>query len=358
MKILHLGQNIPDARVEKSMITDLDAGNKVALVGTNINSFTFDKLSDVPCFTMKVGFKEQIGRADNSVKSQLASFIEDFDPDVIHAHDIYNAGFARLFDIPFLYNDHEAWSFKIKETAPQGSLISKKYWRRYYGLRVRRKWILKNEPEILKGRVTISVSDTLRKFHEDSGATAYCIHNFPLKEEAKALQIDEKIENSIAYVGRDMRASSNPYRDTSGFLQAVKDQNLQLGVIGDDSLKSSGNIKSYGFVSHNQINELLLPYEFGALAYQPSPFHKFTDHVKMYHYLFSGLYIIAPDSFSLSHIPFVTYFSDMSELRKVIEGTNKVDSKEIQKYAFSNFIWEGESKKQTEATKLTLERGV
>ncbi|HEU4824338.1 MAG TPA: hypothetical protein VFS97_13005, partial [Nitrososphaeraceae archaeon] len=107
MRILHVShESLPDWRIEKSALTDLNLGHEVFFAGRVSNSYSGNAFSKI----YKIGWtaKARLGLPFywHSVKKQVEKVLNETKPDVIHAHNIFSAKMASEFGIPFVYDDH------------------------------------------------------------------------------------------------------------------------------------------------------------------------------------------------------------------------------------------------------------
>ena len=344
MRILHLGIKLPDARVEKSIISDMKRGGNVALAITRGSEFAVDQNLDIIKSYFEFGFWQQIKVKKNPTYGQINHIISEFDPDLIHAHDIYNASIADKLDLPIIYNDHEAWLLKINATIPIHSKRTVKYWKRLLGIFFRRRLIERLENWIIPNNVTITVSENITNYHRENGGECFTVHNYPMEREIDQDVLPEKVKGTVVYVGRDISFMSGPFRDTTGFKEILYENDIKLVVIGDKKLEDNDKLTSLGFVQHSHLNELIKPYEYGALAYNPHPFHFYADHIKTYNYLHAGMHVLAPSSFDLPHIPYMLYYNDITQIPSLINSHRSEDPEEIKSYASKHFIWENDEK--------------
>ncbi|MHA2033420.1 MAG: glycosyltransferase, partial [Candidatus Kariarchaeaceae archaeon] len=322
------------------MISDHRRGDQPIAALLGLGPAALNQAKEFKQRQFQYGALEQFGMKRKRSLAQIKDIIDEFDPDLLHAHDLYNAVLASQFDLPWIYNDHEAWSFKTKATVPINSKLTFSYWKRYVGLRFRKRYVVKWERKLLKGLVTLAVSSNLAKFHDELGAHSFTINNFPMFDEIKDLKLEDKEEGSIAYIGMDISYFSGLFRDTRGFIEAATSQGNHLVIIGDSNLKTHGNITNHGFVHHNEINKLLLPVQFGALAFRPHSLHIFGDNIKIYNYLHAGQMIIAPYTFELPEINHKRTYQTFSEIPKLINTPVKITPEEIMTEAREKFIWE------------------
>lgn len=356
LRILHLGNRFPDARVEKCMISDTRRGDTPAVALLESKGLALETSRDFPQYMFKYGGLSQLGFYSKGSIKDLENHIKQFDPDLIHAHDIYNAILADKLGLPYIYNDHEAWSFKIAATVPVASKMTLKYWRRYLGLSVRKRIVPRREDEILKKGITLTVSDALTEYHLSKGAKAFTVNNYPMLTEIENFKVKEKINGSLAYVGTDLSHFSGPFRDTRGFIEFITEENIKLTVIGDRNLESTDLITNHGFVHHSKINELLESIQFGALAFNSHPFHIFADHVKIYNYLHAGMILIAPNSFDIPEVLDIRKYSSFSDIPDLMMEPSKYTPEEISDHARKNFIWERREESIASAVKLAIEQ--
>ena len=105
--VLHIAHQLPDIRVEKMMLGGKDLGFDVQIAVQKFISFSFDELKSCKVHLFDSGALDQFGFKRDSV-NQIKEIIGTVNPDIIHAHDIYNAYFtSQATHQKFVYDDHE-----------------------------------------------------------------------------------------------------------------------------------------------------------------------------------------------------------------------------------------------------------
>ena len=131
MKILHVGDSFPDARVEKTIISDEKQGHKVSLILSTLGPNIFDHKDELPIYHLNMSRANNLGFNRNKVTQEFKEIVNEIDPDIIHCHNIFNAVLCLDIDVPWIYNDHEAWGKQIEYRWPTNPLYSPIFYRRF-----------------------------------------------------------------------------------------------------------------------------------------------------------------------------------------------------------------------------------
>jgi catalase (peroxidase I) len=114
LKVLHLSDmHLPDWRIEKSALTDLNLGHEVVFGGME-SKYTGNIFSKIFQIQWTPRARRAVPFYWHSVKKQLEKVLNETKPDVIHAHNIFSAKMVSEFRIPFVYDDHEFWPIYVK----------------------------------------------------------------------------------------------------------------------------------------------------------------------------------------------------------------------------------------------------
>jgi len=346
MRILHLSHNgLPDMRVERAAQTAKKDGHTMCfsgpfIKGTGFPIRSFHKFYELP-FNKFANAK--IPSYWGTLKRKLSRILDQYRPDLIHAHNIVAAKLASEFSISFIYDDHEYWSKRFKAQARIGK-PNKMY--------IRWLWTRWEKEVLRKAPATITVSRTVAEEHKRLCKHVYVAPNFPSRIESESLKMNFRKDNlSSVYVGTDCsRPSSSPYRNVEGLLQIFHDNDVgTLTVLGDPTLCSSRNIKSLGFLPHQTMMQELTKHHIGLLPWKKHWFHKYSNPNKPYEYTHAGLLVL-----TVSDFPCVTrhleenciVFDNYQELRELLlfyaddlDEINELRVK-IRKFALENLTWE------------------
>lgn len=339
-KILHVGHQIPDVRVEKMMLAAKDFGFKVEIATERIKNFTFEPLKGTPVHFYKASVKDHFGWANNA-KERLKEIVEEVDPDIIHAHDIYNAHFVADIDRPLVYDDHEYWSNAIKNDTAPGSWLSFGKWKRSVGLQIRRRNIPKWEQEILSRSTVITVAERIAEAHRKFNPHVFVVENFPHSTEIYDVPLEGRDPVLSAYIGRDLGTMGNKYRSTGNFFQLARStKDIKLKIIGDVKIKSEENIISTGFVDHRRILGLIADCTFGLGPWIPHESHQYSSANKLYLYAHAGLHIIIPYTLTIHPFSSYSYFKTHEEIFDIIRNPPKIEPEEIIHHARENILFD------------------
>lgn len=347
MKVLYISSDcLPDPRVEKVAQTAKRDGHITCFGGPfkdglQIAAYPFDRFYRMPfnrLANVKVPFYW------SALKRRLSRIIEEYNPDVIHAHNVIAARLTCEFSIPFIYDDHEYWSKNSK--ALRGiweprTIFKNWLWTRW------EKWVIERASAIL---VTC---ETVAEEHKLLNDDVYVVPNLPLRSLTASLQPDFK-ENkclSSVYLGRDCSTPSLvPYRNVEGLVDLFSKNNFgKLVVIGDSHLPSSRNIESLGFLPHRIMMDKLTKYHIGLLPWKKHWLHKYKNPNKPYEYAHAGLFVL-----TTSDIPCVikrlgecaVAFDNLSKLKDLLTyyANNLDEVQELRiktrKFALENLTWE------------------
>ncbi len=337
--VLHIAHQLPDIRVEKMMLAGKDIGFDVQVVAQKFSSFSFEELESCTVHLFDSGALDQFGFKRNSI-NQIKKIIDNVNPDIIHAHDIYNAYFtSQATHQRFVYDDHEFWSQAIANQEPSGKFIKKT--RRTIGLFIRRKRIPTWEKKIIANNVVITVTDQIAEHHRKIGKEVFVIENFPHSKELMEPKQKKREEKQLVYIGKDLSSFGTKYRNTKGFLDIMqKNQDLVLKVIGDRNLKTHGNIISIGYIPHMKIIPEISDSSFGVLPWKPHENQAFFSPNKVYLYAHAGLHTIVPRTFTNHPLLSYSYFNRFEDIPDIVRAKPEYSSNEIIKHARAEIIFD------------------
>lgn len=350
MKVLHVSDaSIPDARVERMAYLSKRRGYQTFFAGLGFGGFALDKkvfdgIYDVPWSPYaRLGLEPYF----SWVKRKLVKIIDSVKPDIVHAHNIFSAKVIYEIGVPFVFDDHELFSFEAKSLAEwrRKSLLGRavalyKFYR--CGL-----W----ERQVSLNAPVVTVSGSVADHYHTLGARVFVIPNYPLKYEVAKVHFSNEKEDEFTavYVGDDISSMSRPYRDLSGLVKIFKELNIRLVVIGDKKLISEGSIVSLGYIPHMKLYEVMSHFHIGLLPWRRHWLHRYANPNKPYMYAHCGLLVVV--STSLRNV--IKAFNskckvvkDYSELRDVLmELSNNVETvvkegERCRELARSNFIFD------------------
>lgn len=378
-KILHIGKRFPDARIEKSMISDMNRGDNPSIVNYEYGVPAFKEVGKCAQYKMPFGHAQHFGSKYEVTIKAFKEVMDDADPDLLHVHDIYNAAFINyiqnklgVFGTPWIYNDHEAWGEIIKHSKPIDSIFSKKFWFRYLGWQIRKFKFKGWEKKIFsKDRAVITVSRLAReRIFNKFGINSQLVKNYPMSYETDGVEFSDDRSFSIAVI-ENFSVKSKKYRDTKGFIGNVmntKNIDVQLVVIGDPKMKSLVDISDapnykkievHGIIPHMEIYDAIKGCMLGALPFHKHEHQFMSDSNKAYMYAHMGLVVLGPTTFCMDDLYYLAY-DTMTQLPVLLEQFNKENiypsPTEIAAEARANLIWEKQEDKITTATEFAMER--
>lgn len=349
MNVLHVSNNgFPDTRVERAARTAKKDGHVVSFAGPYV-----DKAHSVNIFDLS--FELPFNKLSNSaipfywgvLRRKLSEVINDFNPDIIHAHNVVAAKLASETGIPFIYDDHEYWSKRCKIFANiwnPNKLYLKWLWTRW-------------EDEVLrKAKAIVAVNEMMAKEHRNRNKKVFVVPNFPSIEETEYLKpnFDTAYRLSSVYIGNDFsllqEGKNLAHRNVDEIIDFFNQNDVgSFVIVGDDRLPSSVNVNSLGFLRHDKMMRELTKHHIGLLPWKKHWYHKYCDPNKPYEYAHSGLLVVAASDFLNVKNNLGNYcilYDDLNELRNILSyyGNNLEElhslKKKIRIFAIKNLTWE------------------
>ncbi|MHA1228040.1 MAG: hypothetical protein ACTSPV_14940 [Candidatus Hodarchaeales archaeon] len=341
MRFLHIGDKLPDVRIERFIQLDSLLKHSSAFAGIiDTPLSTHLNLPDnIRSFHLSIDRSFRLGLIRDQIFDEFGVILDTYDPDLIHVHNIYFLNFLLKFfkrnhkDLPWVYNDHEFWSesMYLRFRGHMSSLRLFKASRAYYKHLLFKKW----EKKYVFSKVVMTVSQEIMKAHQHRFQAKFAtfIPNMPtLAELASINTLDRNTDKTAIYIGSDFTRKTVPSRFTGNILAQWKQARpAQLNVVGDPSITSSDIITSIGIVPHFDLYRYSSQAHFGLLAYLPHPFHKFISPNKIYIYIHAGALPILPKD-----VPFevdVPRFSNTTELFEIIRKQTVPSKEDLQKMA-------------------------
>ncbi|MFW9905689.1 MAG: hypothetical protein ACFFFH_15255 [Candidatus Thorarchaeota archaeon] len=346
MRILHVGDRLPDVRIERFILLDHQLGHTCGFIGETDDPLitALDLKMPLPIYNLKIDRSFRLGSYSQENLENLNSTLIDFNPDILHIHNLYFLSFIRQFfkkrtlSFSFVYNDHEYWSETnyLRYKGFKSSLKLHKALSSYYKAYLYKKW----EKRFIPGQVVITVSEEIMKIHDIkfSAKFATFIPNMPILDEVNQAIFSKKADEKTAvYIGKDFTNKHVPTRYTGDILEMWKEiKPAKLIVIGDNRLQSDDCIYSTGIVPHMKLYDYSSRAHFGLLAYNPHYFHKYISPNKIYIYIHAGALPILP-----RNVPFevdVPRFSNQTELFEILEHHHLPDLNEIRNLARDTLV--------------------
>jgi len=351
MKILHFGDYLPDERIERIAILGNRLGHKCFYIGRGIKGTSIEEDIFRETAVINIRARHNAGIDHEKFLLSLKGIIDRFDPDIIHAHDIYNANMVyRICPERLIYDDHEYWSEQVKYSPvykllkifpePKSFLIS----------RILKSRVPKWEEELRKNAVIIASSIKIKELHQDRGAERVSyLPNMPLLSEVSGVSflVPESKQLTCAYVGSDLTSSYQyPYRNTKGLdTMFIESEIGKLLVLGDNKLHTSDKIESLGYIPHLEVYKQLSRAHVGLHGFKPHPALSYKASQKIHMYVHAGCVpFVTPES--LEALPYlkemaITY-KDYSDLKhKLIEKKKELmehSHEEIRRWARENMV--------------------
>jgi len=330
MKVLHLADGPRNIRAERAALSTKKK-NKQFLIGNVKEEVLTNKIYKQTKY-IDLTPRNQLLMDLGAFMEALQTFVDEVDPDIIHAHNIFMAKIAKKMNRPFVYDDHELWSQKIKCYNRPG-LKSK------VGMVLQRAKYPQWERELAKSTTVLAPSTGIVKFYEQKYKTnkVFLFPNMPLREEIKKIKLKEQKNENLTTVAIGVSTRSTAkHRRIDGFLDLWK-TNDDIGgimIIGQKDLESEGRIISTGRVSHYDCYREASAGHVGIIPFLPyEKYHQFSGANKAYLYIHAGLGLITPYT--------------QTEFKPVIEGVGVG-------YQFKSYddlvVYLREHKKQLEQT--------
>ena len=373
--------HLPDWRIEKSALTDLNLGHEVVFGGME-SKYTGNIFSKIFQIQWTPRARRAVPFYWHSVKKQLEKVLNETKPDVIHAHNIFSAKMVSEFRIPFVYDDHEYWSrlsMLLREMVLKKRTLEDKSEKRFlknilsqmtsirriainaYAIRLWTSW----EKEIVSSHPTITVSEQIAAEMRISyhAKNIFVVPNFPMYPEVKDFE-KPRFHNSLSSVyaggdGHNIDKYPNRNIDDLDNTFLLKDIG-NLVIIGWKGTSSSNKVRYTGFLPRQDMFREMFNHSIGLIPWKQHWSHNFVSPNKAYEYAHAGLVVACTSSFSVikeilkEHcVTFEDYADMASKLIYFKENLDELYKKRLQifGYARDNLIWEKNEKNIIEAYK-------
>jgi hypothetical protein len=265
------------------------------------------------------------------VERRWINRIKNLHPDIVHAHNVVVARFMLRINIPTVYDDHEYWS---KLYVP--------YYHRKFPKDILSKPITFLMPlwerRLLKRFPTLTVTDTIAKDYRRMCKWVGVTKNVPYRWEVENLPMN-RTRKGIVYVGNDFsRPSWHPLRNMAG-LRDVLDFEIITGL------------------PHQEMLTQLTRFEVGITPWRMLPVHKYVGPNKNYEYLHAGLQVVTNRLIKENVFPtdpYVSSYTDYSDIRQIILNLESYECEEIMKYAREKYVWDRQEEAIQEAYEIAL----
>ncbi|MHA1365092.1 MAG: hypothetical protein ACTSP5_01600 [Candidatus Heimdallarchaeota archaeon] len=362
MRILHLADGPRNIRAERAALLAKKSTNNDIFITGDISQNVLAE--DIFKKSKYIPFQPRnlVGLQLKEIIKELEIFIEEIDPDIIHAHNIFMYNIVKKFDIPFVYDDHELWSQEIKYS-------KKDNLKGQISLFLQKSLYPKWEKEVAKSTVIFVPSEGIVNFYKTkyNSTNVYKLPNMPTLEEIKKIKYNKSIEKELHTVAIGVKTNSKfSFRSINEFVNLWNEStNIgKLMIIGQNDLKSEGNLVSAGRVSHYDCYYEASKGHIGIIPFKPHPYHEFSGANKAYLYLHSGLVLIVPETqiefkTIIDKLGYGFYFKNYQQIPKYLEKNKKdllnIDKKAIIKNARKEFILENYRENLTQGYKIAME---
>jgi glycosyltransferase involved in cell wall biosynthesis len=370
--------HLPDWRIEKSALTDLNLGHEVVFGGME-SKYTGNIFSKIFQIQWTPRARRAVPFYWHSVKKQLEKVLNETKPDVIHAHNIFSAKMVSEFRIPFVYDDHEFWPMYVKRQSEASKQSQKnvqtfsRAWPRAVARKVLRELLASKairlwtswEKEIVSSHPTITVSEQIAAEMRISyhAKNVFVVPNFPMYSEVKDFE-KPRFHNSLSSVyaggdGHNIDKYPNRNIDDLDNTFLLKDIG-NLVIIGWKGTSSSNKVRYTGFLPRQDMFREMFNHSIGLIPWKQHWSHNFVSPNKAYEYAHAGLVVACTSSFSVikeilkEHcVTFEDYADMASKLMYFKENLDELYKKRLQifGYARDNLIWEKNEKNIIEAYK-------
>jgi glycosyltransferase involved in cell wall biosynthesis len=370
--------HLPDWRIEKSALTDLNLGHEVVFGGME-SKYTGNIFSKIFQIQWTPRARRAVPFYWHSVKKQLEKVLNETKPDVIHAHNIFSAKMVSEFRIPFVYDDHEFWPIYVKRQSEASKQSQKnvqtfsRAWPRAVARKVLRELLASKairlwtswEKEIVSSHPTITVSEQIAAEMRISyhAKNIFVVPNFPMYPEVKDFE-KPRFHNSLSsvYAGVEAKGEITPaHRNIDGFISTFLEEDIgNLVIIGWKGTSSSNKVRYTGFLPRQDMFREMFNHSIGLIPFRRHWSHVYISPNKAYEYAHAGLVVLTTSAFEpvkeilKEHcVTFEDYADMASKLMYFKENLDELYKKRLQifGYARDNLIWEKNEKNIIEAYK-------
>jgi glycosyltransferase involved in cell wall biosynthesis len=370
--------HLPDWRIEKSALTDLNLGHEVVFGGME-SKYTGNIFSKIFQIQWTPRARRAVPFYWHSVKKQLEKVLNETKPDVIHAHNIFSAKMVSEFRIPFVYDDHEFWPIYVKRQSEASKQSQKnvqtfsRAWPRAVARKVLRELLASKairlwtswEKEIVSSHPTITVSEQIAAEMRISyhAKNVFVVPNFPMYSEVKDFE-KPRFHNSLSsvYAGVEAKGEITPaHRNIDGFISTFLEEDIgNLVIIGWKGTSSSNKVRYTGFLPRQDMFREMFNHSIGLIPFRRHWSHVYISPNKAYEYAHAGLAVLTTSAFEpvkeilKEHcVTFEDYADMASKLIYFKENLDELYKKRLQifGYARDNLIWEKNEKNIIEAYK-------
>ena len=301
MRILHLSDSpLPDRRVERSAMSAVKRNHECYFAGPYNKSQTLNEYLFKESFPVSWSpeVKLHLPHYWEKTKSEIEQIVNQVNPHLIHAHDVFAGKTCLEMGFPFVYDSHEYWSqgmpLKLERRGLQ-ILALKHLVAKHYGLKLWSKW----QKEIVSKTPTLTISQKAVDAFNEIGGHAALLPNFPFKSEMEEINVQKKHKDfSCTYIGSDLTISTK-HRNVDYLTSIFSGSEAgELTVIGDSKLETRPFIKSLGYLPYKKMLSVLTGHHVGLLPWLPHPYHEYCLPNKVADYSHAGLPVVVTSSLS------------------------------------------------------------
>ncbi len=359
LKILHVNDvGLNDPRIVNSALSAKKQGHHVYFCGGKIFSYLTSPIFE-KTFNINWVHKKWLIVKWRSIRKQFVKVLEEINPDIIHAHDIFAAKMVSEFGYPFVLDDHEFYSleFKASMNAYGDGLGRNIEFKLASWLTARwEKFVAEKAP-------VITVSQQIANEYRKITNKVSVVPNFPL-EDAKMNPMAFNYANSTnltsVYIGNDTEEKPHQFRNIVGLYDVFRNHDVGKLVRIGVAYPKEEKIESIGFVPLHEAYQTMYSCHVGLIPWKPHWFHKYCNPNKAYEYAHCGLYVMTTENLEEIISTFGEHcdtFKDYDELVEKLsyfkhnpEVLNKVRERTLD-FAKKNLVWERHEHKILEAYK-------
>ncbi len=367
MKILHLShEELPDSRIELLAQENRRHGDVPYFIGRAISSPPSGLFEEAFILPMSRMARAGVPVATRRVNRKLKSLVDQIQPDIIHAHNVFSAKMVLEYGIPFIYDDHEYWSKKVK--IKQGFYRRATLSNRLAEPFVRWLWP-RWEKQVLRAAPCITVSETIAEEHRLIQPNTFTVPSFPRKEKMPIPREDRSTGEGVVgvFVGGRM-VSEAPHRLVDFLDLWIEGGVGQLLIYGDEpEHPKSPWIEDRGFRPLDEVLVALGRADYGIMPWRPYWYHRYGMPNKIAIYGHAGLPIVAPDSFTNLKLfqkdkkAQIFLFSSREELRQILESFQSFTKEkwenihaQMQEFALQKLVFDRYADQLYQAYKIAL----
>lgn len=367
---------LPDARVEREIMTLINMGFKVSYIGP----FKYTTL-------IKDHFIENIIRISWSrearlkiepyyswLKRRVSRILRRLKPDIILAENIFAGMIVHELGYPMVLDDHEIYSLETKSYYLP-SLNPIKYFITKYKICLFKsveKTIAEKHPVIV---VTENSKNYYINVHGASHSNVFVIKNYPSIVEIRNIKFNKLSNQKIrfVYIGSSVGLYLKiPHKDLSLTFKVLDElyrvyknrKKFEVIFIGKSINNERAYIKTTGYLKHSEMFKFTSQAHYGLASWKPSWFHKYCNPNKPYIYAHSAALPVITEtldsiikdmrgySIIVKSREFLTNLKNtIISLLDLDEDTMNKQRLRLFEYSRKNLLWEKQSSKLVNSIK-------